>query len=175
MQQVFTVMNSLLKSNKDAKQRKLYVRTYKVVPLTQRSGVLQWCENTLPLSFILTGDGSTRHIGLHRKYYPNDCTPNDCRKRLHVSDLFVCFFLSFFFFQFRIPLAQIVQIFVIVHVEFHEQRDCISRGDVYFCSPNKQSLLGILYESYYIYLTNVQVVESLCFYYHQLSFTKSNK
>uniref|UniRef100_A0ABD2WPC0 Serine/threonine-protein kinase ATM n=1 Tax=Trichogramma kaykai TaxID=54128 RepID=A0ABD2WPC0_9HYME len=77
MQQVFTVMNSLLKSNKEAKQRRLYVRTYKVVPLTQRSGVLQWCENTLPLSSILVGEG-----GLHRKYYPSDWSPNDCRTRL---------------------------------------------------------------------------------------------
>ncbi|XP_011494720.1 PREDICTED: serine-protein kinase ATM [Ceratosolen solmsi marchali] len=84
MQQVFTVMNSLLKSNKNAKQRKLYIRTYKVVPLTQRSGVLQWCENTLPLSCILTGDG-TSQIGLHQKYFPNDYAPNDCRKRLHVA------------------------------------------------------------------------------------------
>lgn len=85
MQQVFTVMNSLLKTNKDAKQRKLYVRTYKVVPLTQRSGVLEWCENTLPLSYILTGDGTKNNPGLHKKYYPNDYAPMDCRKRLSVS------------------------------------------------------------------------------------------
>ncbi|OXU25092.1 hypothetical protein TSAR_000011 [Trichomalopsis sarcophagae] len=81
MQQVFTVMNSLLRTKKDAKQRKLYVRTYKVMPLTQRSGVLEWCENTLPLSIILTGDGSPK-AGLHQKYYPSDYTPNECRKRL---------------------------------------------------------------------------------------------
>jgi ataxia telangiectasia mutated family protein len=89
MQQVFTVMNSLLKSNQSAKQRKLYVRTYKVVPLTQRSGVLQWCENTLPLSCILTGDGTSRQPGLHVKYFPNDYAPNDCRRRLHASILFL--------------------------------------------------------------------------------------
>lgn len=83
MQQVFTVMNSLLKSNKDAKQRNLHVRTYKVVPLTQRSGVLEWCDNTLPLSCILTGDG--KPVGLHEKYYPKDYSPMECRKKMHVS------------------------------------------------------------------------------------------
>lgn len=88
MQQVFTVMNSLLRTKKDAKQRKLHVRTYKVVPLTQRSGILEWCENTLPLSVILTGDGTPKP-GLHQKYYPNDYTPNECRKRLCVSQ-FIC-------------------------------------------------------------------------------------
>ncbi|XP_058790954.1 serine-protein kinase ATM [Phymastichus coffea] len=81
MQQVFTVMNSLLKSNKDAKQRKLYVRTYKVVPLTQRSGVLEWCINTLPLSYILTGDGK-RFPGLHQKYFPKNYSPSECRKKM---------------------------------------------------------------------------------------------
>lgn len=86
MQQVFTVINSLLKTNNDAKQRKLHIRTYKVVPLTQRSGVLQWCENTLPISNILTGDNSSRQLGLHRKYYPNDYAPIDCRKRLYVNE-----------------------------------------------------------------------------------------
>ena len=85
MQQVFTVMNDLLKSNKDAKQRRLYVRTYKVVPLTQRSGVLEWCNNTLPLGNILNGEG--QQIGLHRKYYPNDYTPSECRNRLGVRNL----------------------------------------------------------------------------------------
>ncbi|KAJ8666945.1 hypothetical protein QAD02_008607 [Eretmocerus hayati] len=80
MQQVFTVMNSLLKSNKDAKQRKLYVRTYKVVPLTQRSGLLEWCSNTLPLGIVLVGDKN--YIGLHRKYYPNDWDPAKCKNLL---------------------------------------------------------------------------------------------
>ena len=85
MQQVFTVMNTLLKSHKDAKHRKLHVRTYKVVPLTQRSGILQWCENTLPLSLILTGEG--QNPGLHKKYYPNDYASYDCRRRLNVRNI----------------------------------------------------------------------------------------
>ena len=77
MQQVFTVMNSLLKMSKEAKQKKLNVRTYKVVPLTERSGVLEWCKNTLPIGVILHR--------VHAKYYPNDFSPAQCRELLRVK------------------------------------------------------------------------------------------
>ena len=74
MQQVFTVMNSLLKTSKGAKNKKLHVRTYKVVPLSERSGVLEWCSNTSPIGSIL--------IRAHEKYYPNDYKLSLCREKL---------------------------------------------------------------------------------------------
>ncbi|XP_043476471.1 serine-protein kinase ATM-like [Leptopilina heterotoma] len=80
MQQVFTVINSLLNANKETKERKLNIRTYKVVPLTQRSGVLEWCENTSPISHILLG--ADRVSGIHKKYYPQDLTGLECRKKM---------------------------------------------------------------------------------------------
>ncbi|XP_051160028.1 serine-protein kinase ATM-like [Leptopilina boulardi] len=80
MQQVFTVINSLLNANKETKERKLNIRTYKVVPLTQRSGVLEWCENTMPISTILLGPD--RNSGIHKKYYPNDPTGLQCRQQM---------------------------------------------------------------------------------------------
>ncbi|XP_046739148.1 serine-protein kinase ATM isoform X2 [Diprion similis] len=80
MQQVFTVMNMLLKTSKEANKRRLNVRTYKVVPLTRRCGVLEWCNNTLPLSVIL--EGSVGYLGLHKKYYPNDYTTRQCRMKM---------------------------------------------------------------------------------------------
>ncbi|CAK9801500.1 Serine-protein kinase ATM [Anthophora quadrimaculata] len=80
MQQVFNVMNTLLKACKETKRRKLIIRTYKVVPLTQRSGILEWCDNTIPI--ITTLIGSNGIPGLHKKYYPKDYTANFCKEKL---------------------------------------------------------------------------------------------
>ncbi|XP_012149187.1 serine/threonine-protein kinase tefu isoform X2 [Megachile rotundata] len=80
MQQVFNVMNTLLRACKETKRRKLTIRTYKVVPLTQRSGVLEWCDNTMPIISVLIG---SRNIpGLHKKYYPKDYTAEQCKDKL---------------------------------------------------------------------------------------------
>ncbi|XP_008191052.1 serine-protein kinase ATM isoform X2 [Tribolium castaneum] len=75
MQQVFTIMNSLLGINKQT--RNLLIRTYKIVPLSKRSGILEWVENTMPIGVYLTGeDGDS---GAHVKYRPMDRTPRRCR------------------------------------------------------------------------------------------------
>ncbi|XP_046831234.1 serine-protein kinase ATM isoform X2 [Vespa crabro] len=80
MQQVFNVMNRLFEMSKEAKRRKLKIRTYKVVPLTQRSGILEWCHNTMPIATILIGsDGIS---GVHKKYNPHDYTALMCRKKM---------------------------------------------------------------------------------------------
>lgn len=79
MQQVFTVMNTLLRTCKETKRRNLRIRTYKVVPLTQRSGVLEWCDNTVPITTILVGSS-----GLHKKYYPRDLTAEMARNKLRI-------------------------------------------------------------------------------------------
>ncbi|GLV35047.1 telomere fusion [Carabus blaptoides fortunei] len=72
MQQVFKIMNTLLAKNKQTS--KLLIRTYKVVPLSQRSGILEWCENTEPLGAYL--------IDAHRRYHPSDWTTSECRNQL---------------------------------------------------------------------------------------------
>lgn len=80
MQQVFTVMNTLLRTCKETKRRNLRIRTYKVVPLSQRSGVLEWCDNTVPITTTLAGNANTP--GLHKKYYPRDMTAEAARNKL---------------------------------------------------------------------------------------------
>ncbi|XP_067675130.1 serine-protein kinase ATM-like [Haliotis asinina] len=77
MQQVFGMVNSLLKKNPETKKRCLRIRMYKVVPLSQRSGVLEWCEGTQPLGEYLIGSK-----GAHHKYRPHDISALDCRKLL---------------------------------------------------------------------------------------------
>lgn len=80
MQQVFTVMNTLLRTCKETQRRNLRIRTYKVVPLTQRSGVLEWCDNTVPITAVLIGSSSTP--GMHKKYYPQDLTAEAAKDQL---------------------------------------------------------------------------------------------
>lgn len=42
MQQVFGTMNTFLQQDESTRQRGLRIRTYKVVPLSRRSGLLEW-------------------------------------------------------------------------------------------------------------------------------------
>ncbi|KAK0178060.1 hypothetical protein PV328_002041 [Microctonus aethiopoides] len=83
MQQVFTIINLLLCTRKETRRRKLNIRTYKIVPLSQRSGVLEWCDNTLPISCILCGTSDT--VGMHTKYHPQDLSFFDCKKKIQAA------------------------------------------------------------------------------------------
>lgn len=83
MQQVFNIMNDLLNSSQITKKNRLNVRTYIVVPLSQRSGILEWCVNTIPLNEYLVG--SRNRLGAHQRYHPKDMTPLECRKAMSVS------------------------------------------------------------------------------------------
>ena len=83
MQQVFGLMNQLLAQDEEAAQQKLSIRTYKVVPLSQRSGILEWCSDTQPLAQYLVGEGGK--TGAHKRYFPRQLDSQSCRKRM--SDL----------------------------------------------------------------------------------------
>ena len=54
MQQAFELVNVLL-HKVNSRQRALRLRTYRVVPLAQTAGVLQWVEDTIPLTQYLVG------------------------------------------------------------------------------------------------------------------------
>ena len=84
MQQVFGVMNQLLEAEPKTKKKRLLVRTYKVVPLSQRSGVIEWCENTQTFGEYLVGDAGSSN-GAHVKYRPNDYKPMECRRMMMVG------------------------------------------------------------------------------------------
>ncbi|XP_062545587.1 serine/threonine-protein kinase ATM [Armigeres subalbatus] len=72
MQQVFGILNVLLRNDKEAGKRKLTTRIYKVVPLSRQSGVLEWCSNTIPIGSWL--------IPAHSRYRPKDMSAFDARK-----------------------------------------------------------------------------------------------
>lgn len=72
MLQVFSILNVLLGNDKDANRRKLRVRTYKVVPLSKQSGILEWCSDTITFGAWL--------VPAHEHYRPRDLRPTDARK-----------------------------------------------------------------------------------------------
>ncbi|KAI9598166.1 hypothetical protein BDF19DRAFT_420456 [Syncephalis fuscata] len=72
LEQVFGIVNQLLLKNMATRERQLKLRTYKVVPLSPRSGVLQWVDNTCPL-----GDYLSR---AHKIYRPKDWAASHCRQ-----------------------------------------------------------------------------------------------
>ncbi|CAF0900518.1 unnamed protein product, partial [Didymodactylos carnosus] len=80
MQQLFTVCNRLLAKDDLTRSKQLQIRTYKVVPLTQKSGVLQWCEGTITLGDYLCNLHTPG--GAHQRYHPHDWPISDCRKKL---------------------------------------------------------------------------------------------
>lgn len=84
MQQVFGVMNKLLQVEPVTKARRLHIRTYRVIPLSQRTGLIEWVENTQTLGEYLTGSTSSSDLGAHVRYRPNDYKPLECRRLMTV-------------------------------------------------------------------------------------------
>uniref|UniRef100_A0A8C8SAM0 non-specific serine/threonine protein kinase n=1 Tax=Pelusios castaneus TaxID=367368 RepID=A0A8C8SAM0_9SAUR len=78
MQQVFQMCNTLLQQNTETRKRKLTIRRYKVVPLSQRSGVLEWCSGTVPIGEFLVNPEQ----GAHKRYRPKDYNSYYCQKTM---------------------------------------------------------------------------------------------
>lgn len=53
MQQVFALVNKMLARDEVTRRRKLHVRTYKVIPLQNANGIIEFVSNTKPLVEIL--------------------------------------------------------------------------------------------------------------------------
>lgn len=53
MEQAFELVNSLLAKDEGGRRRKLRIRTYKVIPLQNRNGLLEFVRDTIPLGSIL--------------------------------------------------------------------------------------------------------------------------
>ncbi|KAI1893429.1 hypothetical protein AGOR_G00123630 [Albula goreensis] len=78
MQQVFQMCSMLLQRNTETRKRKLNIRRYKVVPFSQRSGVLEWCVGTMPIGEFLVDSQK----GAHKRFRPTDWTSIACRRKM---------------------------------------------------------------------------------------------
>ncbi|KIV99427.1 uncharacterized protein PV09_08859 [Verruconis gallopava] len=74
MEQVFEEVSKLLRNHSSTRQRRLRVRTYNVLPLSNHSGVLEFCANTTALQDAL--------IPLHQTYHPKDLKSSVCRSKI---------------------------------------------------------------------------------------------
>jgi ataxia telangiectasia mutated family protein len=72
MEQVFDQVSRLLRGHTATRIRNIGIRTYKVLPLSTRSGLMEFVPNTIPLHLWV--------MPAHEKYYPNDYKPERCRK-----------------------------------------------------------------------------------------------
>ncbi|KAK3494880.1 uncharacterized protein B0T23DRAFT_313216 [Neurospora hispaniola] len=74
MEQVFAAVSELLKHHRATRQRNLGIRTYKVLPLTETTGLIEFVSNTIPLHEYL--------MPAHEIYYPKDLKGSHCRKEI---------------------------------------------------------------------------------------------
>ncbi|ETS76781.1 hypothetical protein PFICI_12168 [Pestalotiopsis fici W106-1] len=74
MEQVFAAASSVLKLHRSTQQRNLGIRTYKVLPLTASSGLIEFVPNTTPLHEYL--------MPAHERYHPKDLKGSSCRKEI---------------------------------------------------------------------------------------------
>ncbi|KAL3675794.1 hypothetical protein R1sor_025742 [Riccia sorocarpa] len=83
MEQLFGLVNNLLRAHPDTQKRNLGIRTYKVIPFTPSAGVLEWVNGTVPLGEYLLG--STRAGGAHGRYGGDDWTFMTCREHMSTA------------------------------------------------------------------------------------------
>jgi len=74
MEQVFEQVSELLKTNQSTRQRNLSIRTYRVLPLTNIAGVIEFVANTVPLHEYL--------MPAHERYHPKDLKGGMCREEI---------------------------------------------------------------------------------------------
>ena len=77
MQQVFRTANEWLRHDEACRRRNLRIGTYRVVPLSAQTGVLEWCAGTMPLAVYLEE--------AHSNFRPNDWTRRDAMKKIAVK------------------------------------------------------------------------------------------
>uniref|UniRef100_A0A0D9Y262 Serine/threonine-protein kinase ATM n=1 Tax=Oryza glumipatula TaxID=40148 RepID=A0A0D9Y262_9ORYZ len=72
MEQFFSLVNMFLQNHRDTSERRLRIRTYKVVPFTPSAGVVEWVNGTVPLAEYLVGRPVMHHFFLERFLQPAD-------------------------------------------------------------------------------------------------------
>ncbi|XP_076075287.1 DNA-dependent protein kinase catalytic subunit-like [Mytilus galloprovincialis] len=70
IEQLFHLMNQVFVNNPACRHRKLHVKTYQVIPMTSRVGLIEWVKNTIPLKEFLRGSLTERENIDDRKTGP---------------------------------------------------------------------------------------------------------
>uniref|UniRef100_A0A6B2L2W0 non-specific serine/threonine protein kinase n=1 Tax=Arcella intermedia TaxID=1963864 RepID=A0A6B2L2W0_9EUKA len=99
VEQLFFVMNKIFYSDPKASKRKLAIHTYKVIPMTNRVGIIEWVENTKPLKAIMEEEYSKAegsHVDIlsckaaiiHRDWLKNYAKKNQNNINAHYLEMF---------------------------------------------------------------------------------------
>ncbi|KAI5280617.1 Serine/threonine-protein kinase tel1, partial [Ascosphaera aggregata] len=79
MEQVFEQVSGLLKEHRETRQRELGIRTYKVVPITTNTGIIEFVQNTIPLNDYL--------LPAHASHFPRDMSFKAARQIIFDAQL----------------------------------------------------------------------------------------
>lgn len=89
MQQLFQIMNSVFRSDPACLNRDLRIKTFNVVPVTNRLGALEWVDNTEPIKNIINREhmrveggkdlNQSRALAERRKWLKNG-VPGNAKK-----------------------------------------------------------------------------------------------
>ncbi len=82
MQQMFSMVNVLLKENPETRKRRLNIKGYKIIPMTPAAGLLEWVMDSMPIGSYLVGSIQNPKVGAHYRYRPLDLFSLECRKEL---------------------------------------------------------------------------------------------
>ncbi|KAG9588827.1 hypothetical protein KCU97_g8181, partial [Aureobasidium melanogenum] len=74
MEQVFGEVSKMLQTHKNSRQRNLHIRTYKVLPLTSTSGIIEFVPHSIPLGEFL--------VPAHVNYHPSDLSQGKAREKI---------------------------------------------------------------------------------------------
>ncbi|XP_015115874.1 serine/threonine-protein kinase atr [Diachasma alloeum] len=85
------IVNKYLQKDPESRQRRLYIRTYSVVPLHEKCGIIEWVQNLLPFRQALLGIYKERKLGMSgeelRRLAPPLRTDLEIKRKLFVEKL----------------------------------------------------------------------------------------
>lgn len=74
MEQVFGEVSKILRKDKETRRRDLQIRTYRVLPLSNTSGIIEFVPDSIPLHDVV--------VPYHAKYHPKDISMNKAREAI---------------------------------------------------------------------------------------------
>lgn len=88
MEQMFAILNNLLQKDGNAARRSLHIRTYRIIPLSPFSGIMQFVSNTKQLKELLVDreEQTVSHparSSLHERYRPKDMKHNQIMGKVY--------------------------------------------------------------------------------------------
>ncbi|CDW71353.1 dna-dependent protein kinase catalytic subunit [Stylonychia lemnae] len=98
VQQLFQIINSIFKDDAQCQNRDLYIKTFKVVPITNRLGTLEWVDDTEPMKSLINREHMRNEAGKdlnqsralnERRKWLKSSVPGNAKKE-GITDQHIC-------------------------------------------------------------------------------------